>query len=135
MKPIENLKRSIRYFILRMSLLGVLVVLGAMSIGTGLVGCSGGDAQAPPPAPAVVVDVARVASLPDYREYVGNVRAMDRVEVRARVRGYLVEQRFADGARVAKGDVLFRIDPEPFQVALAEAKGKLASAHAAASGT
>jgi membrane fusion protein (multidrug efflux system) len=105
-------------------------VLGAVLAANGLLACSGGEPPAAPPSPAVVVDVARIAPLADYREYVGNVRAMDRVEVRARVRGYLVEQRFADGARVAKGDVLFRIDPEPFQIALAEAKGKLASAHA-----
>lgn len=95
-------------------------------------GCSGGDA---PPArgPAKVqVEVARLETLADRREYVGNVRAVDRVEIRARVRGYLVEQRFEDGARVAKGDLLFRIDPVPFEVALAEAKGQLARARAEA---
>lgn len=92
--------------------------------------CPGGDAPPARPPVEVKVDVARVAPMSDRREYVGNVRAVDRVEVRARVRGYLVEQKYADGALVAKGDLLFRIDPEPFEVALAEAKGQLARARA-----
>jgi membrane fusion protein (multidrug efflux system) len=78
----------------------------------------------------VKVEVASVAPMADRREYVGNVRAVNRVEVRARVRGYLVEQHYRDGARVEKGDLLFRIDPIPFEVALAEAKGQLARAQA-----
>ncbi len=92
--------------------------------------CPGGEPPASRGPATVKVDVAQVAALADRREYVGNVRAVDRVDVRARVRGYLVEQRFEDGARVAKGDLLFRIDPLPFEVALAEAKGQLARAHA-----
>ncbi|MBY0399160.1 efflux RND transporter periplasmic adaptor subunit, partial [Myxococcota bacterium] len=97
-----------------------------------VLGCPGGE---PPPArgPAVVqVEVARVAPIADRRAFVGTVRAVDRVEIRARVRGYLVEQLFEDGARVAKGALLFRIDPLPFEVALAEAKGQLARARAEA---
>ncbi|HKA13470.1 MAG TPA: efflux RND transporter periplasmic adaptor subunit, partial [Myxococcota bacterium] len=54
------------------------------------------------------------------------------VEVRARVRGYLIEQHFEDGKLVEKGDLLFRIDPSTYQVALADAKGQLARAHATA---
>jgi membrane fusion protein (multidrug efflux system) len=54
------------------------------------------------------------------------------VDVRARVRGYLVEQRFEDGQVVQEGDVLFRIDPATYQVALAEAKAELARAKASA---
>ena len=92
--------------------------------------CPGGEPPAARAPVEVKVDVAHVAPLSDRREYVGNVRAVDRVEVRARVRGYLLEQRFADGARVAKGDLLFRIDPLPFEVALAGAKGQLARARA-----
>lgn len=107
-------------------LLGALGLLGLI----GLAGCSGGEA---PPArgPAVVkVDVASVSPLADRREYVGNVQSIDRIEIRARVRGYLVEQLFEDGARVAKGARLFRIDPRPFEVAVAEARGQLARARA-----
>jgi len=96
--------------------------------------CGGRETVAPPP-PEVVVATARKGSVPDRRHYVGNVRAAAEVEVRARVRGYLVEQAFEDGQRVEAGQLLFRIDPEPFEVALAEAKGKLASASAEAQRT
>jgi membrane fusion protein (multidrug efflux system) len=92
--------------------------------------CSGGEPKAARGPVEVKVDVAKVAPLPDRREYVGNVRAVDRVEIRARVRGYLFEQLFEDGARVAQGALLFRIDPLPFEVALAEAKGQLARTRA-----
>jgi membrane fusion protein (multidrug efflux system) len=61
---------------------------------------------------------------------VGNVRAVHEVEVRARVRGYLIEQLFVDGQAVAEGDPLFHIDPEPYEVALADAKARLARAQA-----
>jgi RND family efflux transporter MFP subunit len=78
----------------------------------------------------VVVEAARQGSVPDRREYVGTVRAVAEVDVRARVRGYLREQHFQDGQLVEVDQLLFRIDPEPFEVALAEAKGRLASAAA-----
>jgi membrane fusion protein, multidrug efflux system len=103
----------------------------AAALAAGLaLACPGGEPPAVRPPASVKVDVASVAPLADRREYVGNVRAVNRVEVRARVRGYLVEQHYEDGARVAKGDLLFRIDPIPFEVALAEAKGQLARAQA-----
>jgi len=105
----------------------------AALLGASLVlACPGADAPATRAPVAVKVDVTRVAPLADRREYVGNVRAVDRVEIRARVRGYLVDQLFEDGARVEKGALLFKIDPLPFEVALAEAKGQLARARAEA---
>ena len=94
-------------------------------------GCGPGDRGDPPP-PEVGVATAQRGSVPDHREYVGNVRAVIEVELRARVSGYLVEASFQDGQRVEAGDVLFRIDPDPFRVALAEAKGGLAAAVAEA---
>jgi membrane fusion protein (multidrug efflux system) len=87
----------------------------------------GGGPPEPPPA-EVRVATARLGSVPDRREYVGNVRAVNRVEVRARVRGYLLEQLYQDGQKVAEGDVLFRIDPSPYEVAVAEARGQVARA-------
>jgi RND family efflux transporter MFP subunit len=98
----------------------------------GLLGsaCGPGDERGAPAPPEVVVEAARRGVVPDRREYVGNVRAVAEVEVRARVRGYLVEQLFDDGQLVLVDQVLFRIDPESFEVALAEARGRLASAAA-----
>jgi membrane fusion protein (multidrug efflux system) len=109
---------------------------GARRAGTALASlllaaaCGRGEQAAGPPPPEVRVAAARLGAVPDRREYVGNVRAVAEIEVRARVRGYLVEQLFEDGALVEVGQVLFRIDPEPFEVALAEARGRLASARA-----
>ena len=104
---------------------GVVLLLAAVA-------CGGSETPAGPPPPAVQVVAARLGAIPDHREHVGNVEAVNRVEVRARVRGYLVEQRFTDGGRVKAGDVLFRIDPRTFEVALAEAKGAQARARAGA---
>ena len=95
------------------------------------IACGSGEGGGPPP-PEVGVATALVGRVPDRREYVGNVRAVVEVDLRARVRGYLTEVLFQDGQRVAAGDVLFRIDPDPYQVALSEAKGGLAAALAEA---
>lgn len=97
-----------------------------------LLACGGDEGPGSPPPPEVLVTEARLGPVPDLREYVGNVRAVNQVEVRARVRGYLLAQRFEDGEAVAEGDVLFEIDPAPYQAALAEAKGQLARARATA---
>jgi membrane fusion protein, multidrug efflux system len=104
---------------------------GALLLAAFALGCGHGDAGGPPP-PEVVVATVRKGTMPDHREYVGNVRAVDAVEVRARVRGYLIEQHFEDGKLVKKGDLLFKIDPSTYQVALAGAKGDLARAKATA---
>jgi membrane fusion protein, multidrug efflux system len=93
-------------------------------------GCGRGGPAAPPP-PEVVVAKASLGSVPDRHEYVGTVRALNEIDARARVRGYLVERRFTEGQRVEEGELLFRIDPRAYQVALDEAKGRLASARAA----
>ncbi len=96
------------------------------------VACGSGEGPGGPPPPEVRVATARIGSVPDRREYVGNVRATNSVDVRARVRGYLMAQRFADGQLVEAADVLFAIDPSTYHVELAEAKGQLARARAAA---
>lgn len=105
---------------------GTAVALGAILI----LGCrEDGDDRASAPKEVVVAPV-RVESMADRREYVGNLRAVNRVELRARVRGYLLEQLVEDGARVEEGDLLFQIDPTEFEVALAEAKADLSRARA-----
>lgn len=92
--------------------------------------CGGGEQAAAPPPPEVIVATAAVGAVPDRREYAANVRAVNQVEVRARVRGYLAEQRFEDGQIVKEGQLLFRIDPREYEIALAEANGQLARARA-----
>jgi RND family efflux transporter MFP subunit len=81
-----------------------------------VVGC-GATAQAPPHAPPTVVSVATVEfrSLPQWDDFTGRLEAVDTVDLRPRVSGQIVETLFADGAQVRKGQVLFQIDPRPFQ--------------------
>lgn len=86
----------------------------------------------PPPA---MVGVSKPVSraVTERDEYTGRFEAVERVELRAQVSGYLQAAEFKDGQIVSKGAVLFRIDPRPAEAALAEAKANLGSAQAAAS--
>ncbi|WP_151837958.1 MULTISPECIES: efflux RND transporter periplasmic adaptor subunit [unclassified Acinetobacter] len=93
------------------------------------------DAKATPTAaapPAATVDVARVISqtITDWQEYSGRLEAIDQVDVRPQVSGKLIAVHFKDGSLVNKGDLLFTIDPRPFEAELNRAKAQLASAEA-----
>ncbi|KYQ80457.1 efflux transporter periplasmic adaptor subunit [Acinetobacter sp. NRRL B-65365] len=93
------------------------------------------DAKATPTAsspPAATVDVASVVSqtITDWQEYSGRLEAIDQVDVRPQVSGKLIAVHFKDGSLVNKGDLLFTIDPRPFEAELNRAKAQLASAQA-----
>ncbi len=85
---------------------------------------------APPPLPAPEVTVARplVRQITDWDEYTGRLAAVESVELRARVSGYLQSVHFQDGSLVKQGDLLFVIDPRPYQAALDEARAVLTRA-------
>lgn len=84
------------------------------------------QAQAPAPPPPEVATVAVQAhDVPLSFEYAGRVTGSREVEVRARVGGILLERTYVEGSTVKKGDVLFRIDPEPYRVKLARAEAQL----------
>ena len=78
------------------------------------------------------VEVAKpiVKKIVDWDEYTGRFEAVQRVEIRPRVSGYLEAVNFRDGQLVKKGDLLFRIDPRPFQTTLDSAKAQLEAAKA-----
>lgn len=78
------------------------------------------------------VDVANplVKTVREWDEYTGRFQAVDRVELRARVSGYLESIHFRDGQLVEKGDLLFIIDPRPFEAALEAAQARVRSAKA-----
>jgi RND family efflux transporter MFP subunit len=82
----------------------------------------------PPPAVTVANPVKRVVI--DQDEYVGRFVAVDSVEIRARVSGYLDRVDFTDGQTVKQGDLLFSIDKRPFQTTLDQAKANLAQSRA-----
>jgi RND family efflux transporter MFP subunit len=84
-------------------------------------GCGGN----PPPAmgpPQVTVATPLVRKITDWDEYTGRLAAVESVEIRARVTGYLQSVHFQDGALVKRGDLLFVIDPRPYEAALDEAR-------------
>lgn len=94
-----------------------------------VVGCS----SAPPPAtetPKVSVQRPEKRELTDYAEYNGWLQADETQEVRARVRGHIQKVHFTDGQTVKKGDLLFELDPRPFQAALDAAKAQMNTAEA-----
>ena len=80
--------------------------------------------KAPPPEVTISKPVSREVT--DYFEFPGQTEAVGDVEIRARVAGYLVKVNFVDGQNVKKGDLLYEIDPRPYQAALDRAKGDLA---------
>ena len=78
-------------------------------------GCDSGEAPVQPPPPKVTVQQPEARELMDYDEYNGWTSASAMVEVRARVRGHIDKVHFRDGQIVQKGDLLFELDPRPFQ--------------------
>jgi membrane fusion protein (multidrug efflux system) len=82
------------------------------------------------PPPEVAVAVVAAGELPILLEYTGRAAGSRDVEVRARVSGILLERRYEEGSAVAKGEVLFRIDPEPYRAAAAQARAELGVAKA-----
>jgi len=88
---------------------------------------SGAGAAAPPD---VMVAQVEQKDVPIYGEWIGTLDGFVNADVRAQVTGYLVRQAYQEGALVSKGQLLFEIDPRPFQAALDLAEGQLAQATA-----
>ncbi len=95
----------------------------------GIAGCAAKKTPAPPP-PTVVVSKPLAKKIVDWDDFVGRFEAINSVDIRPRVSGYLQSIGFTDGQVVRKGQVLFVIDPRPYRAALDQAKGQ--EAHAAA---
>ena len=89
-----------------------------------------GGAGGPPQALPVTVIEAQVKRVPITIDAVGQSEGSKEVQVRARVSGILLKQRFSEGDRVKAGAVLYQIDPAPYEIALAQAKAALAQAQA-----
>lgn len=107
-----------------------IFVLGACLV---LAACRAGETpkqQAGPP-PAVVTETAVLQDLLAERGFTGRIEAIDKVQVRARVQGFIKARRFEEGAEVKAGDLLFEIDPEPFETAVHQSEANVASAQAA----
>jgi len=94
-----------------------------------LVGGSKGKGTPPPPRPpeVAVVEVEQ-KDVPIYSEWIGTLDGMVNAEIKAQVSGYLLSKNYTEGSYVRKGQLLFEIDPRPFQAVLDQAKGDLAKA-------
>ena len=107
-------------------------LLGASLIGVGVITAAGcGDASraaAPPPPPVVKVEPVIERDVPISVEYVGTLVGYINAQIRARVAGHLVSQNYTEGSFVKAGDLMFQVDPRPFQAALEQAEAQLLQA-------
>jgi membrane fusion protein (multidrug efflux system) len=83
-----------------------------------LVGCGAVHAQQAGPPPAVLVQAAELKPLAARSEFIGRAAAVDKVDLRARVKGFLGPRKFNDGDQVKEGQVLFTIEPDLYQAAV-----------------
>ena len=106
------------------------VVLIALSLFSANSLAADAPAAAAPPPPEVTVEVAKAETFPLVLEYSGRTAGYREVQVRAQVSGILQQRTYDEGSKVKAGQVLFRIDPRPYQAALMRAQGALAQAQA-----
>jgi RND family efflux transporter MFP subunit len=103
------------------TLIGTLLILLSS-----LVSCSRKPAQTAPPPPEVLVTTVRPQDVPRVLERVATLDGFINANINAQVQGYIVSRDYQEGSMVKKGDLLFQIDPRPFEAALAQAQGTLA---------
>jgi multidrug efflux system membrane fusion protein len=103
----------------------ICVTAGAAMLVSGA-GCEKAPARTEPPPPKVSVANPQVRQTIDYDEYNGWIDAVETVEVRARVRGHIDKVHFTDGQFVKTGDLLFELDPRPFQAEIGRQRDQAA---------
>jgi membrane fusion protein (multidrug efflux system) len=118
--------RLISYRARLLNFVGPLCACSALAL---VIACSKAEPPPPPP-PEVEVTTAVQKDVPIYIELVGATLGSEDVEIRARVEGYMASVNFTEGTFVKKGQVLYKIDPQPFQAAQAQAQANLETAKA-----
>jgi multidrug efflux system membrane fusion protein len=103
----------------------IVLLLGVLSLGRS------SKPPAPPPLQAVTVAEVPEREITEWDEFTGRLEAVDQVEIRPRVSGYIKRVAFAEGKEVKKGEVLFEIDPRPYEADLARAEAELERARSA----
>lgn len=94
-------------------------------------GCKREQQATAPPPPEVLVTTVEQKDVPIHSEWIGTTEGTINAQIRARVQGYLQSRNYTEGSFVHAGDILFVIDPRPYQAALEEAKGQVHRAEAA----
>ena len=116
MRPMHHLSRA--------------TIIGAALL---FVGCRQAQtAPAPPPPPTVTVAEVEERNIAEWDEFIGRLEAVESVEIRPRVTGYIERVAFSEGKDVRKGDLLFQIDARPYRAELARAQAELAQARSGA---
>ena len=115
----------------RYLLIGIVLGLILVALIFGAVRPSKKALGAQPGTPDVEVVQVEKKDVPIYAEWIGTLDGLVNADVRAQVTGYLLKQGYQEGAFVQQGQLLFQIDPRPFQAALDQAQGQLAQARAA----
>src|SRR3954454_18935237 len=93
----------------------------ALACTLAVIGCNQATARVEPPPPKVAVQHPEARKVTDFDQYNGWLRAVDTVDIRARVRGHLDKTNFTDGDMVTKGQLLFELDPRPFEAEVGRA--------------
>jgi membrane fusion protein (multidrug efflux system) len=106
------------------------VFLAAAALSIFVAGCSRSQATTATPVPEVEVATVETRDVPVYSEWVATLDGYVNAQIRPQVSGYIVRQNYKEGSLVREGQVLFEIDPRPFQATLDRAKGDLAQAQA-----
>jgi multidrug efflux system membrane fusion protein len=105
----------------------------AMGTALSLMGCGQAlPASPPPPSPTVTVAAVEEHQIMEWDQFIGRLEAVESVEIRARVSGYIERVVFTAGKEVRQGDLLFQIDPRPYQAEVARAEAQLVEARSSA---
>jgi len=110
----------------RIQIWAALVLVAAVLVTAGCTRTT--SAAGPPQLPQVEVAPVKQADVPIYHEWIGTLDGLVNAAIKAEVTGYLLSQDYKEGSFVRKGQLLFQIDPRPFDAALAQAQGQLAQA-------
>jgi len=124
MKNVKHLKTLVKPLLAALAVVGLVVVLEGCDAATGK--------PAAVSAPAVSAAIVGVMSITETHEFSGRLEAIDHVDIRARVGGFITEANFKPGSIVKKGEVLFVIDPRPYQAEVNRAEAAVGSARAKA---
>jgi multidrug efflux system membrane fusion protein len=129
MEPV-SLSSSSRRRLLAAAMLVALLVLGAAAIYLRPLGAETKPSAAQPPATPVPVATVEEREVSTWDEFSGRLEAVERVDIRSRVAGTVQSVHFTEGALVKRGDLLVRIDPDPYAAEVARAQAQLLAAQA-----
>jgi membrane fusion protein, multidrug efflux system len=113
-----------------LSAMETVVMTGRLAVFFLIICCTGALGQSAPPPPAVLVAPVASRQITEAGTFVGRIVAIDKVDVVARVAGFIEERNFTEGQQVKKGDLLFRIEQDTYKAAVDQQTASLAKAQA-----